>query len=75
MALQNSFYHWSTHEQENHIYTIQTSILKICLFKITTPTGNALNMLNNSFFIFTSPHPFSAAVALTGAFLKALPHS
>ena len=43
MALQNSFYHWNTHQQKYHFYTIQSAILEICLSKTVLPTGDALN--------------------------------
>ena len=42
MALQNGFYHWSTHQQKSHIYTIQKTNLEIWLFKIVFALGLAL---------------------------------
>ena len=37
-----AFFHWNIHGKKSYIYTIQNTILSICLFKIASPIGDAL---------------------------------
>ena len=53
MALQNDFYHWSTHQQKCYFYTIQSAILEICLSKMALPTGDALSAKKKNLNIAT----------------------
>jgi hypothetical protein len=45
LAFQMAFFHWNLHDKKSYIYTIQNTILSICLFKIASPLGDALNVI------------------------------
>jgi hypothetical protein len=45
LAFQMTFFHWNLHGKKIYIYTIQNAILSICLFKIASPLGDALNVI------------------------------